>query len=415
MRRPAAMIFLLLAGLGLLALGWLWFTEAFVKVPERVRVGFQGEARQNPYLAAERLLDRLGLEVRSVERLAAGESLPPADGTLLLPGSRLGLGQELSLALAGWVERGGHLIATVPDQDGGAGAGDYLLEALKIRVVRRQAAPAASPAEAEAGASAPGMEDAEESEERREKEGDGEEAQPISIELPAGERALKVSAPAVEELVAEEVAGGPSAGLRVAGRVHAFLLQYRVGAGLLTLLASSSFCTNGSIGEWDNAALVWRLAAWEGRSGPVTLVRGSDVPSLLLLVARHGWTVLASAGLLLLLWLWSRAWRIGPVQQLPPPVRRSIMEHVRATGWYYWRQGPRDRLFEAVAGEVRNRAARRTPDWLRLTAAEQHRRIAALTGLPVEEVEQTMDRRAARTRAGFTHAVSRLERIARTL
>ncbi len=66
---------------GLLA---IWMFSSMERVQERVWIGYRGEARDNPWLAAERLLERMGrpsARARSVPQLKA----LPADGMLVLP------------------------------------------------------------------------------------------------------------------------------------------------------------------------------------------------------------------------------------------------------------------------------------------------------------------------------------------
>ena len=72
------------AVLGLAMLGTWWFVGNFERVEVDVRRGYSQEARRNPFLAAERYLARLDLDVRSI----AGRDLllnsPSEPGTLII-------------------------------------------------------------------------------------------------------------------------------------------------------------------------------------------------------------------------------------------------------------------------------------------------------------------------------------------
>src|SRR5512145_149043 len=53
----------------------VWFFSNFERVPDKEWTGYQGEARRNSFLAAERLLDRMGVRVRLLEWVAGGGHL----------------------------------------------------------------------------------------------------------------------------------------------------------------------------------------------------------------------------------------------------------------------------------------------------------------------------------------------------
>ena len=52
---------------------------------QRIETGFLGEARRNEFLAAQRLLEAMRVEVRSLEALLAFQDLPPTDATFVIP------------------------------------------------------------------------------------------------------------------------------------------------------------------------------------------------------------------------------------------------------------------------------------------------------------------------------------------
>ena len=87
----------------------IWFALSFERVNEREYVGLQGEARRNPYLAAGRMLERMGVRV-VFERERIEPARLPQHAVLLLPRERFALGGEGLQALLRWVENGGHLI-----------------------------------------------------------------------------------------------------------------------------------------------------------------------------------------------------------------------------------------------------------------------------------------------------------------
>ena len=59
MKTRDILIVILIASLGIT--GVVWLRANFDQETNKVMVGFRGEARRNPWLAAERLLDRMQL------------------------------------------------------------------------------------------------------------------------------------------------------------------------------------------------------------------------------------------------------------------------------------------------------------------------------------------------------------------
>jgi len=101
---------LALAVAGIVGLGTLLFFALFEKRVVEVETLQDPLVRQNPFRAAEILLERMGLEVVSRDGLH-GLGWELADqATVLLPTTRETLSPSGSRELVEWVERGGHLI-----------------------------------------------------------------------------------------------------------------------------------------------------------------------------------------------------------------------------------------------------------------------------------------------------------------
>ena len=409
-----------LLGLLVLVLLLIVFFETFEQATVEIEAGFSGEARANPYLASTRMLERLGLQTRGVKNLYELDELPPADGTVFLPVPRGALGQRRVERLREWVEDGGHLLVVGRPgrQCREAPHRDPLLDPLGVKTE--------SPCDKKT--SLFGESDEAESEGEKDPSDTTDDTDgpavlgglgtrndaPGSVTLPGRDTPLQVN----DEpgIWGRELTGPEGKALwAVPGRKGQRILQYRVGTGLLTVLSSSAFMTNPQVGQHDHAELVWRLFTWDGRQGPLFLVHGHQMPSLISLVFSHGWAVVLSLGLLLVLWLWSRAARFGPVRPLPLPARRSLLEHVEASGRLLWRHGHGVALLEAARGAVLKRAVRRIPQWQRLSEAERHERLAVLCNLRVAEVSQVLNDGAPANRAGFLGAIQRLERIRKAL
>jgi hypothetical protein len=79
--------------------------QSKTEVVER-EIGYRGKARQNPFLAAERLMEGMSHEVKRIQSFS---ELPKRDATVITPVQSFVTYGDRELALA-WVKRGGHLI-----------------------------------------------------------------------------------------------------------------------------------------------------------------------------------------------------------------------------------------------------------------------------------------------------------------
>jgi hypothetical protein len=201
-------------------------------------------------------------------------------------------------------------------------------------------------------------------------------------------------------------AAGPEAAPR--------LLVFPYGQGRVTLLADASFLGNRLLGEADHARFSWDLVTATGVPAGVWITDWRRAVPLTALAARRAWPALVAGGVLLLAWAWSRGTRFGPL--LPPaaPQRRSLLEHVRASGDFLWRRGCGGELLAAARTALLRRLELRHTGWSRLPEGERVRRLARLSGVPAGTVAAALEGDAAEP-ADFTRSLATLERIRRSL
>jgi hypothetical protein len=320
--------------------GTAWFLANFDHVPVRERVGPSGEARVRDFLAAERFAERMGMSARELravpdlDRLVSMDAQPAARGVLILPGGRQLIEAARIRRLVAWMQAGGHLIVEAES----LGIDDPLLDSLGVE--RAQAPqPLARPA----------------------------------VAMPGG-RSLAVAFP--DRL---------SVATRVKTTLHAGdrLVSYPVGKGQVTVASSLSFARNSFIGANDHAEFLWALLQLTGAQALQVYVRPERL-SLTGFLLQHALPALAAATALLALWLWRIAPRFGPVRPDAAPARRRLLDHLRASGRYFWAQGLRPRLVLATRDAALRALARSQPDFMGLSAKEQRERIAGLAGTDVE-------------------------------
>ena len=353
------------AVLALIAVGALWFVSKFERVPDQEWVGPSGEARRDPLLAAQRFATRMGMPSQPLRAPAELDKLPPT-GVLLLPARRQAIDPRRLRALVSWVDAGGHLIAEAEL----VGVSDPLFDQLGVQ--RRSVSRAFK---------APPM-------------------------VSAQKRKLKVS------LVGRTVLQlPPGEVLFSAGAQDALMIAtFERGRGTATVASDLAFARNGLIGSDDNAEFFWYLLELTPAKALHVYVRQERL-SLWRFLQQHAAPVLLAGAALLLLWLWRIGPRFGPVVPDAPPARRRLLDHLRASGRYYWAKDLRSRLVLAARDAALRHVARAHPDFAGASADERASRLASLASLPRQEVERFMHAAGAASGADFIHLMHTAQRI----
>ena len=414
---------------GLLAGAVLLFFER-VEVEEEV--GLRGEARTNPFLAFERLCGLL-----EVPASQPGDPLrlPPPDHVLLALGSRRPPGPAFLEKVVGWIEAGGHLVL-VPAA-GGGGDLDPLLEYFGAEVVWNLADPEGDGEDAAEEGAADGPDPDGEGPTAAggpgaDREGPTDTARAAEDEPgPRSDVAAMVNPPFGKLLRLTAAPGAPVRRVRMPPHVvlvdaigladhtagpagETALLVFLHGQGRLSILADAGFLTNANLGSADHAPFAWDLVAAGGLPAGVWITDWRRAEPLTSLVARRAWPALVAGLALVAAWLWARGARFGPLEPEPHPARRSLLEHVGASGDFLWRRGRRGDLLAAARAGLLRRLDLRHTGWSRLAEGERVRRLARLTGIPAGTIAAAVDGDAAEA-ADFTRAVATLERIRRSL
>ncbi|HEU4352855.1 MAG TPA: DUF4350 domain-containing protein [Burkholderiales bacterium] len=354
----------LVVALGMAALAGLtlaWWRANFELVPVKEWVGASGEARVRQFLAAERFAERMGWKATEARSLPALDALP-ARSVLILPSRRQALTEERLTDLVRWAERGGHLIAEAEL----LGVQDPLLDLLGVG---RQNAPT---------------------------------VKPLVVELPGTDRRLTVAMLSGMKLVAS--------GADVRLRAGEQLVSFARGGGMVSVAATLEFARNRSIGDHDHAEMLWRLL--ELTPGRELVVYWSPMRlSLWGFLTENAAPALAAAALLLALWLWSIGPRFGPVAPDAPPGRRRLLDHLRASGRYYWNQGLRSRLVAAARDAALRRIARAQPDFAAAPEAERITRLASVAGISREDAMRFISAAGAMRGADFIRLAHHAQRV----
>jgi hypothetical protein len=378
MLRAALLALPLTAALLYIALNWYRIE------PETVWVRAGEEARRNPFLAYTRLLERMGAAPRVLGSPSRLASLPDAS-TLVMAGNRLAyMTPQRVREITAWVQRGGTLVV----QSEAYGIDDPLLDAFGVERefpewMRKRGMPPRPP----------------------ELPGGGV----VRLPWPGEEQPLRVSFPGVLPDLRD---------LRVRSDVVAaklgsntVLLSFASGRGRVTIVPRLAFLANDSIGKLDHARAGWRLAAAERPGRVVALFTKLETPPFIDWVRQHAWAVAIAAALLVFAWLARIVPRFGPLAPEAPPVRRSLREHIVASGRYLWSRGEHAYLIEALRERVWRAARRRGIDAPTTSRrAKAIEAMARLASVPAADAERALFGHAA-VSAAFTGAAARLQDI----
>jgi hypothetical protein len=363
-----ARVFIAALVLLLVGLGVLWFRENFEKRQVQEWVGASGEARLRPYLAAERFAQRMGWKATEVRSLPELGNLP-ASGVLLLPPRRQALTSDRLAEIIAWVERGGHLIADAEY----LGVSDPLFDALRVGRAEGNRA-----------------------------------VKPRSVELRPG-RSITASLYGGMKVVP------PAAKVRF--RIDEQLVSFVRGRGLVTVTTTLDFAENGAIGQHDaaigqldHAELLWHILTLTPSRELVVYWAPARL-SLWSFLTENAAPALIGFLVLLALWLWSIAPRFGPVAPDAPPGRRRLLDHLRASGRYFWNKGLRARLVIAARDAALRRISRVQPDFAGASERERVTRVASLTGNNKEEAHRFLVAGGAMRGADFIKLTQQAQRI----
>lgn len=346
-------VLLALLGIGLVASGTWWWLRTYERVKSTLDLPPKGEAGYNPLYALKIALGKEGKRVDSRQRLSLGaQPLKAADTLLLLADPRTLSADQVETLLA-WVEDGGHLIVRTPPPGSEIGEESVpLLDDLGIAVLDTD--PACQGLQV------------------------GEMEQ--HVEFCYGRRFYFYD----EDAEVTATWGDEDSGEYGYARVP-------WGEGSVDVLADVDFLLNEKLEERQHAALARQLLQpnWAD-GGTFHLIYSANMPPLWRLLLDHAWRVLLPALLALLLWLWMRAERLGPLRPAPAPDRRSLLEHVQASGDHLYRYGRRAALYAAAHDAFLRRLRRRDPYAAVLEGPAQIDAIATRTGMTTADVDAAL-------------------------
>lgn len=339
-------------------------------------IGYKGRARINPWLAAERLVERMGWNVRSVISWTAPNE---GEAVWILPASILS-NKSFTRRMEEWVWTGGHLILLVEHAD--EATNDWLdghpppvLEPVLLAMLGRAGIDLTPP-----GATS----------------GDT-----TAEEIVFEGRTFKVDAKSKATVAAGDKQPGVFASVEA-------------GDGRITVVTDGRLFRNRWIGENDHAALLNALIEAMEYQATVGFMRGSGM-SLWVLMRNHLGPVLLGLGLWLLLWLWKNFTRFGPLEAVAaPPVMRGYAHHLEALGDFQWRLDRTASLLASLRRQIVE-LGHRTSGRAGCKDEDIHQFLADRAGLPRDRVSLALAQTAPTDPALLTRITADLQQLLKVL
>jgi hypothetical protein len=403
MVRPQVLRTVVLVLLGMVVLAGLtaWWLHTHERVERSIPMPRTGEARRNPLYALQVALQKDGIEVNSRRRLQllpeGGKEtvvpLEPRDTVVIYNDPRTLSRAEIDELLR-WVSHGGHLIVRTPPMGLLATNSPVPLfaelqlmplgrdanECAEVKGIRAQPEdPAATRVAALVG------------------NDDGDSADHDF--LFCGDRRFTL------------VGANPvhSWGDLKNGYVFARLLR---GSGSVDVLADLGFLGSDGLEQPASFELARQLLQPNYREGTVHLVYAAQMPSLWATLIRHSWMAWAPLLLALVFWLWRRMQRFGPQFAAPALERRSLLEHITASGELAYRYGYAHLLYDAARNAFLARLRRRDPQAAALQGEPQLMLLSQrFPDVPANEIRDALLPPFANDHAAFRTRIATLIRL----
>ena len=182
----------------------------------------------------------------------------------------------------------------------------------------------------------------------------------------------------------------------------------RRGSGSVVVLADLGFLGSDELERAASHELARQLLQPNHRAGTVHLVYAAQMPSLWATLIRHSWMAWGPLLLALVSWLWRRMQRFGPQFAAPALERRSLLEHIAASGELAYRYGYAHLLYDAARNAFLARLRRRDPQAAALQGEPQLMLLAErFRDVPAAEIRDALLPPASFMNAAHDHAAFR--------
>ncbi|RTZ98144.1 MAG: hypothetical protein DSY90_05025 [Deltaproteobacteria bacterium] len=406
MRRPYKRVVLAVLG-GVLAavLATMWFFNNYERKPLEINTGQSPAAMKNPLLAATRFLQALGMTAESHRGRDLLVNLPPVGDAILVYRQGGALSPTEMNHLYKWMVDGGHLVIQpkrVYDHDSDQPEEGDIARFAGVRLrYRKEKSDCGCPqnskkADSDGSGSAEPDDDTVPDARARDNQDEsvqdirqGSQGKPTGAEKETGHETVSVVIDGTRLTVdfpndryLEKGPREPVFRIDSQENEGAYLLQYQIGRGKMTVLTSCRIFNNYNI---DAAGHGWLLAWLAGTHSRTWLLYSNNMDGIFSFLFRHMPAFLFSLCGWVIFFIWAHQYRIGSVREPKKTTRRHILAHIDGLGRFNWHIDKAASLIGRIREPVLH-------DWIRRLPGKGDRLIdpaavARLTGLTKEEVE----------------------------
>ncbi|MEP4889164.1 MAG: DUF4350 domain-containing protein [Aliiglaciecola sp.] len=355
--------------------------ETYEKVTD---IGFNEEARKQPFLAAKLFLEQQGTDVQLLEdyRLLYANTdaaiFPNTDDTIVLSEGEIALSSSIAEQLLDWVNSGGHLvIALNASQDADVFRANSLIQQLNLSVYWLSE-------ETEYQFVATEIINPDE--------------QPLMVNLETRYRLVLPEDPNIFYTAGD--INGPT------------FAQMEMGDGLITMLTDVYIWNNYQIGVEDNVELLAQLG---GNSSKVYIFSSRELPHWFSLLYDFAPYFIWFAAVLLALSMWHWSMRFGPIFRTSEDTSTPFSLHIKAAGEFYWRHKRQQALIEEIRHSVIVALHKKRPATKSAERQQLLEQLSQLSGWPTDTINSLMFSQTQMNETQFTQRIASLQTLRKML
>lgn len=190
------------------------------------------------------------------------------------------------------------------------------------------------------------------------------------------------------------------------------MLYFNVGKGGISITSDTTIWSNHRIDCHDHAYALWRMVNHDGR---VWFLINQEAPSLAAILWRNAPYGVLAALLTLLLWLWAKSQRFGPVFVHQETVRRSLAEHIFASAMLLWRNQQHPQLLTLLRQQIFTHLLEQHPQLTQVDNKQRVEFLQELTGIHRDALHRALYADDLYQPQDFANAIAHLQTIRKQL